>query len=181
MRRLWTLIALLFCATVFAGAASAADTEYPELNQLASHFALFDAHVRCPTPQDWLDDPLGSISWGYTWLGEDWTRVDPSLCDAAEALAQGHGDDFPDWKVALGVLTITHESYHIKNWKWNDDEGRVECAAIRHFPEALHELHADRLLARYAGWAIAQHFFITRLNAAYNFKRCPKIPYWPWP
>jgi hypothetical protein len=63
-------------------------------------------------------------------------------------LARSGADDSTD---ALAVLALVHETYHVRHWKWRQNEARVECQAIRHFRVGVQVLGgspqlADRLL-----------------------------------
>jgi len=55
------------------------------------------------------------------------------------------------------VLTLVHESYHVRHWRWRLNEARVECQAIRHFRVGVRVLGgsqelADRLLPLGLSW-----------------------------
>ena len=75
------------------------------------------------------------------------------------ALAVG-STEVPEWKQALGVLVLLHESFHLRRWRWRRDEGKVECQAMVYFKEAAVQLGAtpDEAHDLYA-YAIALHAY----------------------
>jgi hypothetical protein len=168
------LIALLW-AFLATGVAQA--TYYPSLDSLASYWAQRPIQVDCP--EDWADDPWAVGTWGYTFLGSAEVRVDPQLCDAAMSLVDGGPGD-EDWRSALSVLVITHEAFHLRDWKWNGNEGRVECMAIRSWPESFLILSHWNLPAfrQAMPYALAEHYQIAATFPEYNFKGC-HIGWWP--
>jgi hypothetical protein len=169
---LWTLAAIL------AGTGHAAN--YPELNALASYWAQRPITIECP--EDWATDPWATGTWGYTFLGADEATVDPSLCEAALELADSAGAQRKneDWRAALSVLVITHEALHLRYWKWNANEARVECRAIRSWPESFLMLSNWNLPAfrQAMPYALAEHYQLAAMVPEYNFKKC-KIGWWP--
>jgi hypothetical protein len=175
MYRYMALIALLW-AFLATGVAQA--TYYPSLDSLASYWAQRPIKIDCP--EDWTDDPEAQGTWGYTFLFSDEARVDPMLCDAALAVNQDKVGTTPDWQIALSVLVITHEALHLRNWKWNADEGRVECKAIRSWPESFLMLSNWNLPAfrQAMPYALAEHYQLAAMVPKYNLKGC-KIGWWP--
>jgi len=154
------------------------DLHYPALDKLASYWAGHPVIVDCPTPEDWADDSTAEGAWAYTYLESDWTRMDPQLCDAALQVQAGQTGE--PWLQALSVLVITHEAFHLREWEWNGDEGRVECQAIRHWPESFLLLAGWNvpLFKLLLPWALVEHFHIAARFAEYNYRGC-RIPYWP--
>jgi HAMP domain-containing protein len=184
MARLLRLLALLLL--VFPGLALAARTsaEAPELNAVASQISGQDLTVRCWT--NGTDDPdADSDAWGYTYLFEPVVYLDPEVC--AGALALTRGEMLPLWQLALGALTLTHESYHLKDtlpyWR-RSSEAQTECRAIKRVRQTMLDLGASQQLAdAILPWSIAEHFKIETLaDGAYNYPTC-KVPvfsdFWP--
>jgi hypothetical protein len=66
------------------------------------------------------------------------------LCPILDDLARPGADDSTD---ALAVLTLLHESYHVRHWRWKLNEARVECQAIRHFRVGVQVLGGSPQLA----------------------------------
>jgi len=153
---------------------------YPELDRLASTFAMRTAHMRCPTPDAWASNPLSLFVWAYTTLGWNYAIVDPSLCDAALSVARGISESQEPWRIGVAVSTIVHESYHLRRqWSLRGNEAAVQCKAIRHFTVAMRMLGADEeLVEATKGWALMDHWRIARLADEYYLPDCgvPK----PW-
>jgi hypothetical protein len=173
MRRLL----LLFLLWALLAPTAAQATYYPSLDALASYWAQRPIQINCP--EDWANDPWAQGTWGYTFLGADQAWVDPQLCDAAVALESG-GPANENWRTALSVLVITHESFHLRYWKWNGDEARVECKAIRSWPESFLILSHWNLPAfrQAMPYALAEHYQLAAMVPEYNLKGC-KIGWWP--
>jgi hypothetical protein len=66
------------------------------------------------------------------------------LCPILDNLADSNADDRTK---ALAVLTLVHESYHVRRWKWRLNDARVECQAIRHFRVGVRVLGGSQQLA----------------------------------
>jgi TolB protein len=102
----------------------------PLLEQVASHFALRPVDVRCPSLQEWVSDPIWGTdpnpqrAWGYTDMVNDFTVIQPVLCNGALAVTD---PTLPAWQRATGVLVLVHESFHLRHWTWRRNEGKVEC------------------------------------------------------
>jgi hypothetical protein len=152
----------------------------PQLEQVATTFAMRPAEVRCPSTDEWTHftlEQLGAsdpeLTFGATHLFEDWIELRPDVCFAAQ-----HVTDetiHPMWR-ALAVLTLTHESYHVRRWGGRRDESKVECQAIRHFRVAAQFLGASSALADRLYWhAVVWHFGIARPNTYYYSPTC-KVP-----
>jgi hypothetical protein len=132
------------------------------------------AVVRCPdSPQEWRFD-LGGAANSEDVYGETFTRSPVvefrwDLCPILDQLAYSDADDSTK---ALAVLTLVHESYHVRRWSWRLDEARVECQAIRHFRVGVRVLGGSQELAdRLLPLALAWHAQITR-NPAYYLASC---------
>jgi hypothetical protein len=154
------------------------------LGQVASHFALRPADVRCPTMQEWVNDPIWGNddntqrAWGYTDMVGDFSVIQPVLCAGAVAVAD---TTIPAWERATGVLVLVHESYHLRLWRGRRSEGRVECQAIRHFVEGAELLGASPELTNdLLPYALAAHERMIRLYSSYRLRKC-KLPLWALP
>ena len=173
------LCVVLASLGVFLATGVAQAAYYPQLDALASYWAQRPIQVNCP--EDWATDPWASGSWGYTFLGSSEAYVDPQLCDAAMSLVSGTEDE--DWRTALSVLVITHEAFHLRDWKWNANEGRVECKAIQKWPESVIFLQGwetwdTALFRRMMPYALTEHYELAAMVPEYNFEGC-KIGWWP--
>jgi hypothetical protein len=100
----------------------------PLLEEVASHFARRPAEVRCPSMQEWVNDPIwGSDpqtqrAWGYTDMLRDFIVIQPALCAGAVGVADSK---LPAWERATGALVLVHEAYHLRRWKWRQNEAKV--------------------------------------------------------
>ena len=73
---------------------------------------------------------------------------------------------------ALAVLTLVHESYHVRHWSWRLNEARVECQAIRHFRVGVRVLGGSQQLAdRLLPFALAWHVELAR-DSVYQLPAC---------
>jgi hypothetical protein len=182
------LISLLALAVLAAPPAppAAADTNYPELDHVASVLAMRPVQIDCPDQTDWNADSLAAHDWDYVifYGGQpaDSARVDPLICSGALAIpgaAAGQPTGLDDWQLAIAVLIIAHESYHLRKWSLNADEAAVECRAIRHFTTTVQLLGGTHALAeRLLPWALAFHFRMAALHPEYRSPRCK--PPWPY-
>jgi hypothetical protein len=121
-----------------------APLSFPELDAFASKFAMRKVKVECTTaalePElygAWaIVVPVGKPGKPKR-LGQakkTSAEHDP-ICTGALALAD---PAYPDWKKAIAVLVLIHESYHLRrDWPGAADEGETECRAIRHFKVGL--------------------------------------------
>jgi hypothetical protein len=184
MARLLRLLALLLLVFPSAALAARTSAEAPELNAVASQISGQELTVRCWT--NGTDDPdADSDAWGYVYLYDPIVYLDPTVCAGAKALAAG--SMLPLWQLALGALTLTHESYHLKDvlpyWR-RSSEAQTECRAIKRVRQTMLDLGASQQLAdAILPWSIAEHFKIETLaDGAYNYPTC-KVPvfsdFWP--
>lgn len=172
------LARLIAVAAVLAGVvvplAHGGDAQ-PELTAVARVYSLGVGEVRCPTREQWNADFGSSVSSAYTNLRDDYTVLGPPACEGALGVG---GPLVPGWKQALGVLTLVHESYHLRHWRFRKDEGKVECQAMVHFKEGAQRLgasveHAEELYA----YALALHARQVKLFPQYADRSC-KLPPW---
>ena len=182
--RLLAVVGLLLIAILLPANAAVAYDRPPLLEQVASHFALRPAEVRCPSTTEWVNDPIwGSQpnpqrAWGYTDMLRDFIVMQPVLCAAASAITD---TSLPEWERATGALVLVHEAYHMRFWKWRFSEAKVECQAIKHFEEGAQLLGASAELANdLLPFALAAHHRMVRLYPSYRQPRC-KLPLWALP
>src|SRR4051794_12832369 len=122
--KLATLGLALVGLLVVASIVSAYDKP-PELQRVATVFAMREAEVRCPSMEEWINDPIWGTSpnpsraWGYTDMVNDHIVLHPALCAGALAVADS---GVPPWQRATGVLVLVHEAYHMRRWRWRRTE-----------------------------------------------------------
>jgi hypothetical protein len=177
------LAAAVGAALIAAATASAYDKP-PELQRVASIFAMRTAEVHCPTTDEWIHDPIWgaganpSRAWGYTDMVNDFIVLHPALCAGALAVSDAA---VPAWQRATGVLVLVHEAYHMRLWASRRNEAKVECQAIRHFRTGARLLGASPELANdLLPFALAAHARMVRLFPEYNDPTC-KVPLWAPP
>jgi hypothetical protein len=170
----------LVCALLVAPVASAYDKP-PDLQRVAAIFAMREAEVRCPSMEEWVNDPIWgtapnpSRAWGYTDMVNDHIVLQPALCSGALAVAD---PAVPSWQRATGVLVLVHEAYHMRLWRWRRNEAKVECQAIRHFKVGARLLGASPELANeLLPSALAAHARMVRLYPEYRDDKC-NLPLW---
>lgn len=148
---------------------------HPELDELATTFAMRPYSIHCPTLEAWEADPNADRAWGYTYLFWDFAVLDPMLCDAALDVAGKDAGSVPspDWARALAVSVIVHEGYHGRLWHGRANEALVECKAVRHWTVAMRMLGVgEAAIAELNGWALALHWRLVRLNDLYYAPAC---------
>lgn len=173
-------LALVLFALLFAGTAYAEPpaTHYPQLDAFASRIAHRPVTVRCPTPEEEAEDSTFLLAWAYVpWDGgpEDYAVVQGFICDETLALAEGKPSPSGDeWRQALAILVLTHESYHLWKRGGNSSEAVTECRAIKRFPRAVVELGGTPQLANSL---LAEALWIHQYGFAegYALKGC-KLP-----
>jgi hypothetical protein len=178
------LVAAIFAAAAFWATPASAYDRPPLLERVASVFAMRPAELRCPTSEEWVDDPIWgtgpntSRAWGYTDMVNDRIVLHPALCVGAGAISD---PTLPAWQRATGALVLVHEAYHMRFWRWRRDEAKVECQAIRHFVTAAQMLGASRELANdLLPFALAAHARMVTLYPQYRDRRC-RLPLWAVP
>jgi hypothetical protein len=176
-------LGLIVAATMVTAPNAAAYGRQPLLETVASAFAMRPADVRCPSPSEWINDPIWGRSgpqtaWGYTDMLDDYIVLHPQLCSGAIAVSDA---TVPAWQRATGILVLVHEAYHLRRWKWRRNEARVECEAIRQFTTGAKLLGASTPLANdLLPYALAAHARMVRLFPNYRARRCT-LPLWAPP
>ena len=172
-------------ATVLLTAPRASGYERPVLlESVAASFALRSAEVRCPTIEEWVDDPIWDVGpdrsrgWGYTDTIHEHIVMHPAFCAGAQAVSD---PELPLWQRAVGTLVLVHEAFHLRHWKWRLGEAKVECQAIRRFTVAAQLLGASPELANeLLPFALAAHQRMVTLFRGYRDRGC-KLPLWRLP
>jgi hypothetical protein len=132
------------------------------------------AEVRCPVSLDeWsfdLGDPVNAEDvYGRTFTQTAVVEFRSDLCTILDNLADSSADDSTK---ALAVLTLVHESYHVRHWRWRLNEAHVECQAIRHFRVGVRVLGGSQQLAdQLFPLGLSWHNQIAR-NPLYNLSSC---------
>jgi hypothetical protein len=171
-------------AALLAGrvAPANADTATSTDPHLAAFVQVFangtPAQVRCPdSPEEWAFDlgvqPDSAINtndvYGRTFTSTEVVEFRSDLCPILDNLASSSADDSTK---ALAVLTLVHESYHVRHWNWRLNEAKVECQAIRHFRVGVRVLGGSQQLAdQLFPLALFWHNKITR-NPVYFLASC---------
>jgi hypothetical protein len=180
LARMTALAVALVCVLASAPAAAAYERP-PELERVASIFAMRSAEVRCPSSAEWTSDPIwggGPRAWGYTNMPYEYVELHPALCAGALAVADATR---PPWQRATGVLVLVHEAYHLRQWRWRFNEAKVECQAIRHFTVGARLLGASPPQANdLLPYALAVHARMGRLFPEYLEPGCT-LPTWKPP
>ena len=148
------------------------------LNEVAHVYSLGVGRVHCPSRMEWDQDWASSFSWAYTNVRDDYTVLGPVACMGALGVGSA---DVPLWQQALGVLVLTHEAFHLRQWRFRRNEGKVECQALVNFRDATQRLggtaaHAEDLYP----YALALHRYKVRLFPQYRDSKCV-IPPWSPP
>lgn len=178
LRRLALVAAGLVGALLLLGniaRATPASVEAPQLAAVASLIAGQPVTVRCWG--DSLDPDYDDSSWGYVYLDSTVIYLSPQACAGALGLAEG--TMLPLWELALGALTLTHESYHLKAalpWWRRQSEAQTECRAVKRVRQTMIDLGSSETLADAAlPWALAEHYKITALAPVYDWPGC-RVP-----
>jgi hypothetical protein len=168
----------LIIACAFAVPASAIElppSDQQILDQAASWIANHPVTVRC-MGHDEPNSPYSAGAWAYVNDYDTQTiYADVQVCEGALAIAH-HDSSVPAWQRALGVLVITHESYHLRlNVDDRFNEGHTECRAIRHVAYMIRRLGGspDELMP----YALALHYHLIVDAPRYNDSGC-KVPWW---
>lgn len=148
-----------------------------KLNDVAKVYSLGVGEIRCPSSAEWNADFASAFGYAYTNMAEEYAVLSPTVCSGAAGVGS---DRVPEWKQALGVLVLVHESFHLRRWRWRRNEGKVECQAMVYFREAAVRLGASAAQAYdlYA-YAIALHAYKVSLFPQYRDPGCRFAPWAP--
>jgi hypothetical protein len=170
--------ALLGCLVVSVLLLAPSAQAYSTNLHIAAFVELFangtPAQVRCPDSlEEWSFDLGGPLYpeeiYGRTFTSTAVVELRWDLCPILDDLADSGADDSTK---ALAVLTLIHESYHVRHWQWRLNEARVECQAIRHFRVGVRVLGGSQQLAdQLLPLALLWHNRIAE-NPAYYFASC---------
>jgi hypothetical protein len=174
--RLGAVAAALVLAFLALGAPADAVTQHARLDAFVSIFAKRPVGVKCYLAEE-AESPWAHRAWAYVQrplARQQWMHVDARMCDGALRVEDG---TLPRWQRALAVLTLVHESYHLRRWRWAYDEAKVECRAIREWSTGA------RLLGASAGtiaelWPYALAFHYELANQPGFFLEQHKRPYY---
>lgn len=149
-----------------------------KLEDVAHVYSLGVGKVRCPSPAEWDADFASSVGWAYTNIRSEYAVLGPRVCEGALNVGSAN---VPLWQQALGALVLTHESFHLRRWRFRRNEAKVECQALVYFREAAERLGATATQADdLYPYALALHAHQTRLFPHYRDPRCV-IPPWAPP
>lgn len=177
----WAAAALVVAAVLASMSAPAAARplvgEEPRLEPVASAIAGRPLTVLCYRHGE-PGDPLLWGAWGYVALFGSTVNLSEEACDGA--LAIGDRDlSTPLVEQALGALSLTHESFHLKldlPFTRRASEGQTECRAVKRVRRTMLELGATPELAdELFPWALAVHFKKTTISKAYDWPGC-RVP-----
>jgi hypothetical protein len=167
--------ALLLGIAAAQASANAVTTTNPHIAAFVQVFSSgTPAQVRCPdSPDEWgsdLGDPINPEEiYGRTFPQTEVVEFRADLCPILDNLASSNAEDSTK---ALAVLTLVHESYHVRHWRWRLNEAHVECQAIRHFRVGVRVLGGSRQLAdQLFPLALYWHARITQ-NPSYYLASC---------
>jgi hypothetical protein len=146
-----------------------------KLTAVARFYSLGVGEVRCASPAEWRADAYSTRFLAYTNIRKEYIVLAPDVCDAALGVASR---DIPAWKRALGALVLVHEAFHLRRWRFQRDEGKVECQAIVYFTDAAQRLGAsDAEANNLYPYALAWHWRRMQLFPWYDDPACV-IPPW---
>jgi hypothetical protein len=184
--RVVTFFIALVCVLLLSASSAFSYTESMPLASVASTFAQRPVAVRCYEPLE-DDSPSGEGAWGYVIQPLGWASflaLDERLCEGALNV---NNSALPIWERALGVLVLTHESYHLRRWGAAGNEAKVECRAIRHWRVSAKMLGAsDAAIDEIWPFALASHYHLTEFMLAdgtrpYYDENCVVPPLWSPP
>jgi hypothetical protein len=169
-------VALVALILAMPGAAVAQRDPVALLDSVASSIAGRPVVVVCLDEGD-AGYPGDYGAWGYVYLWGDNEFMSQEVCDGLLALTGGPPAAL--WKQALGVLVLTHESFHLnQHVKQPENEARTECRAIKNFTRTAGMLGASNEDAeRLLPFALAIHWRVAAKAREYFYEPC-KVPNW---
>jgi hypothetical protein len=152
-------------------------TDEPRLAAVASEIAGRPLTVLCYRHGE-PGDPLLWGAWGYVGLFGSTVNLSKEACDGALAIVE-QDVSTPLIEQALGALSLTHESLHLRlelPFARRASEAQTECRAIKRVQETMLELGASPALAsQLLPWALAVHYKKAALSSAYDWPGC-RVP-----
>lgn len=147
----------------------------PTLDGVASAIAHRPVTVNCATEEE---DPILITAWGYVWVptsAQKETTIHEKLCRGMLAIASD-SPDISDYYKALGADVITHEAFHLRRVRGNENEAVTECRAMQHYDQTLIALGAtSAVIARLMPLMLINHFRLRAKYDEYNRRVC-KVP-----
>jgi hypothetical protein len=171
------LLAAAFAAAGRPAAARPLVSEVPRLATVASAIAGRPLTVLCYR-QGEPGDPLLWGAWGYVGLFGSTVNLSQEACAGALAIVE-QDVSTPLIEQALGALSLTHESFHLRldlPFARRSSEGQTECRAVKRVRQTMLELGATPALAdELLPWALALHFKKISVSRAYDWPGC-RVP-----
>jgi hypothetical protein len=171
------LAAAAFAAAGRPAAAQPRVNDEPRLAAVASAIAGRPLTVLCYRHGE-PGDPLLWGAWGYVGLFSFSVNLSKEACDGALAIVE-RDVSTPLIEQALGALSLTHESFHLRlalPFASRASEAQTECRAVKRVQQTMLELGASPALAdQLLPWALAVHFKKTTLSKAYDWPGC-RVP-----
>jgi hypothetical protein len=156
--RAGAVAAALVLTLLTLGAPADAVTQHATLDAVISAFAKRPATVKCYLPEE-ANSPWAHRAWAYVerpLARQHAMHVDARMCAGALGVADA---TLPGWQRALAVLTLVHESFHLRRWRWASDEAKVECRAIQSWRAGARLLGAgEATIAELWPYALALHY-----------------------
>jgi hypothetical protein len=177
----WPAAALVVAAVLASMSAPAAArplvAEEPRLEPAASAIAGRPLTVLCYRYGE-PGDPLLWGAWGYVGLFSSTVNLSKEACDGALAILD-RDISTPLVEQALGALSLTHESFHLKldlPFTRRASEGQTECRAVKRARQTMLDLGGTPALAdELLPWVLAVHFKKTTMSKAYDWPGC-RVP-----
>ena len=184
------LVGLVTTLTLGAAAPADAYMRWAQIDAIASWLAMREVQIECQTQEESDEDlhiASGALAYvpGYLdangrWHPWSYSVFSAGICESIMAL-NAHDTDISDGDIALGFLVLTHESGHLRGWKWAGDESRTECWAIRHVGYVFAQWGVTDPARRYelVSWAVWHHTW--DLGPEYHRGHCKLPPHDPVP
>jgi hypothetical protein len=171
------LLVAAVASTSQPAAAQRVATDEARLAAVASEIAGRPLTVVCYRHGE-PGDPLLWGGWGYVALFGSTVNLSEEACDGALAIAD-QDVSIPLIEQALGALSLTHESLHLRlelPFGRRASEAQTECRAVKRVQETMLELGASpALAAQLLPWALAVHYKKAAQSQAYDWPGC-RVP-----
>lgn len=180
--RLFFFLAVVATALIAAPSASPF-AQNTTIDATASWLAMRPVSIHCLTQEESDEDPTISRGGAAYVIGDTdsngWHPGDYSvfmygLCEPLIALQAGDLSSYSASDLAWSILVLTHESGHLRGWRWSGSEARTECWAIRHVRYVAQRLGVTdpALLRLIVGYALSYH---NAMGYDYQLASC-KLP-----